>query len=285
MKLNKKITIFVLVITMLLMTGCTRQEYNVNITDQNGVILEIKALVDKESYNLLSTFNVDLTELEENKVEGTGSSVDKVNPLFQEAAMQFKSYGFEITEVNDAVEIGFSAKKNYLTIEEFNAEIKELCDNNLSGLLLDIQYEDTKNNKEYKAYGALNYVVDKDLGFDDETIKGYFDKQYETAGLTCRVTIQMPLSTQITASDGVNSVNGAMEWQTSYDDGEKEVHVISEYHNYSMYYIIAFIVFIILLVVGFFALRSLKFKKEKQNSALKEEYEYEQYEQEQSEEE
>jgi len=256
------------------MSGCTRQEYNVVITEQNGVDFQVRVIVDKESYNLLSTFNVDINELEKNRIEGTGSAVDRVNPLFQETAMQFKKLGFDIIELDDAVELGFIAKKGYLTIEEFNAEIKTLCENNLSGLNLDIQYVNTNTKKEYKAYGTLDYVIDKDLGFDDEIIKGYFDKQYDTSGLTCKAIIQVPATTQVTASDGSNLQNG-LEWATSYNEGQKEVHVISEYHDNSMYYIITLIAIVVVAVAGFFILRAMRFKKEKQSSALKDEYEYE----------
>lgn len=275
--MKKRITIFMAMLMVLFcLSGCTRQEYEVNITEQNSVTFQIKVLIDKESYNLLSTFNVDLNELENNKVDSTNSSVDLVNPLFQETAMQFKTMGFDITDIDDAVEVGFAAKKNYLTIEEFNAEIQNLCKENLSGLNLDIQYTDTKTNKEYKAYGTLKYIVDEDMGFDDSVIKSYFDKQYEISGLTCKATIQMPITTQITATDGTAGTNGGIEWTASYDSEEKEVHVISEYHDYTMYYVVGMLVFIVILVVGFFIMRSLKFRKEKQNSALKEEYEYEQ---------
>lgn len=265
--------LFLMIFTILCMAGCTRQEYNVSITDQNGVDFQIRVVADRDSYNLLSTFNVDLTEIEKNGVDGTGSAIDRVNPLFQEKAMQFKTLGFDITELNDAVELGFIAKKSYLTIEEFNEEIKKMCENNMSGLNLDIQYTDTKNHKEYKAYGTLKYITDEDLGFDDPIIKEYFDKQYETSLLTCKVTIMVPSMTKITATDGQNGAGGILEWTASYDSGEKEVHIISEYHDNTMYYIAVLAVLVVGGIAGFFIMRAMKFRKEKEHSAIKEEYE------------
>lgn len=273
--MKKKFILITMLIVMFILSGCSRQEYEVVIGDSNSVTFTITAIIDKESYNLLSSFGIDISEIEKKQVEGTGTSVDNVNTLFQETAMLFNSYGFDITPLNDAVEIGFKAKKSYLTIEEFNNEIKELQANNICGLDLDIQYVDTPRKKEYKAYGTLSYVIDPDLGFDDETIKGYFDKQYDSSGMICRVAIQMPSTTAISASDGTIGANGALDWQTSYDNGPVDVHIISEFHDNSMIY--AFIAggILVALVIGFFVLRSLKFKKDKKNSALKDEYEYE----------
>lgn len=274
MKIKKKILLICSLMIMLFFTGCTRQEYSVNINDSDNVDLTIKVLIDKESYNLLSSFGVDINELEDNKVQDTGTEVDKVNALFQESAMTLQDYGFQITALNDAVELGFSAQKTYLTIEEFNSEIQELCKNNVSGLNLDIQYTNTKNHKEYKAYGTLNYLLDEDMGLDDKTIKSYFDEQYDTSNMTATVYINMPISTQVTNYDGEDSGNG-IKWTTSYADGEKEVHVISSYDDNTIIYIIVFVVIIILLVIAFFVLRALKFKKEKDNSALSDVYEEE----------
>lgn len=274
MKIKKKIILLCSLLLMLLLSGCTRQEYNVNINNNDNVDFSIKVLINKESYNLLSSFGIDTNELEENKIEGTGTEVDNVNVLFQETAMTLQGYGFQITALDDAVELGFSAKKTYLTIEEFNDEIKKLCENNVSGLNLNIQYSNTKNHKEYKAYGTINYLIDEDMGLDDSTIKSYFDEQYDTSDMTATVYINMPLSTQITNHDGTDSGNG-IQWTTSYTDGEKEVHVISSYNDNTIIYIIIFIVVIILLVIAFFVLRALKFKKEKDNSALADVYEEE----------
>lgn len=273
MKIKNKI-IILLSVLMVFLTGCTRQEYNVSINDNNSVDLTIKVLISKESYNLISTFGIDINELEENKQVDTGTEIDKINALFQETAMMFHEYGFNITTLDDAVEIGFKAEKSYLTIDEFNTEIKKLCDNNLCGLNLDIQHTDKTNLQEYKAYGTLDYLIDKDMGLSDETIKTYFDEQYDTSNMTAVAYINMPLSTPITNHDGVESNNG-ISWETSYSEGQKEVHIISLLKDNTTFYIIGVVSFVILLVVGFFIIRALKFKKEKENSALSDEYEEE----------
>lgn len=277
MKTKKIILLTIIMLFMIFgLCGCTRQEYEVNINDNDSVELSMKILISKESYNLMSSFGIDINELEENKIEGTGTTVDQVNVLFQESAMLLNNYGFEITPLDDAVELGFSAKKTYLTIEEFNSEIKELCENNLSGLNLDIQYVNKTNNKEYKAYGTLNYLLDKDMGLDDETIKSYFDKQYDSSNMTAVVYINMPLSTTVTNHDGTQSSTGsAIQWNTSYSEGEKEVHIISSYKDNTLYYIFGVIIFIIVIIIGIFISRALKLKNEKKNSALSETYEEE----------
>ena len=274
MKKSKKIILLFSLIFMFFLSGCTRQEYYIDITDSDNVDFTIKVLIDKESYDLLSSFGIDLPALEEDKITGTGTDVDDVNALFQETAMTLQDYGFTITPLNDTVELGFSAEKTYLTIEEFNNEIVTLCDNNVSGLNLNIQYTNTKNHKEYKAYGTLNYVVDADMQLDDKTIKSYFDEQYDTSNMTATAYINMPLSTQITNHDGTDTASG-VQWITSYSDGEKDVHVISSYNDNTNLYIIVFVIIIILLVIGFFVARALKLKKEKAHSALAETYEEE----------
>lgn len=275
MKKYKKFIVLLLSCIMFVLSGCARQEYDVRITEQNGVEFTVKLIISKERYNTMATFGVDVKSLEENKVQGTGSEVDKVNAMFQEEAMKFKDKGFTITALDDAVEMGFMAKKSYLTIEEFNAEIKNLKENHMSGLDLDIQYKDTTNHKEYKAYGTIEYAIDPDMGLDDEIIKGYFDKQYDSSSMTCKVNISMPTTTQITAHDGSNSQGGALEWQTAYGKGVKDVHIVSEYHDNSMYYMIGAGAIVLIAVVGFFVSKSIRLKKEKKNSALRDEYEYE----------
>lgn len=275
MKIKKKI-IIILSIIVVFLTGCTRQEYNININDNNSVDFTIKVLISKESYNLISSFGIDINELEENKQKETGTSIDTINALFQETARMLHNYGFNITTLDDAVEVGFKAEKSYLTIEEFNSEIKKLCDNNLSGLALDIQYTDKTNLKEYKAYGTLDYLIDKDMGLDDETIKTYFNDQYDTSDMTATAYINMPLSTPVTNHDGeVSTNNGAISWTTSYNDGQKEVHIVSLLKNNTILYIIGVVCFVILLIVGFFIIRASKFKREKESSALSDEYEEE----------
>lgn len=255
------------------LSGCVRQEYTVTIGESNNVEFLVKVLIDKESYNLMATFGVDVNELEENKQTDVGA-VSDVNALFQETAKLFSNLGFEVTSVNDAVELGFTAHKKYLTIEEFNHEIEQMVQNNLCGLNLDIQYVDQQNHKEYKAYGTLNYVLDPDFGFDDPTIKKYFDEQYDPSNMTVTATINMPPTTPITKHDG-SSYNGGVQWKTSYIEGEKPVHVISEFHDNTMLYAIGLAFILVAGIAGFFIIRALKFKKEKENSALSEEYEEE----------
>ena len=139
----KKRNIFLLILCFILtlsLCGCTKQEYEVLIHDNDNVDFTIKISVDKEQYDLLSTFDVTLEDLEANKVNSTNTTVDKVNVLFQEIAMLYNTYGFNITPINDSKEIGFIAKKTYMTIEEFNAEIEKFAQGKISGLNLKIDY-------------------------------------------------------------------------------------------------------------------------------------------------
>lgn len=275
MKTKRKLILIIsMLIAILTLSGCTKQEYDVKIGDNDSVTFTMRVLVDKESYDLMSSFGVDINELEEKAQEGTNCA-DDVNVLFQETAIQLNDYGFTIKPLNDAVDLGFEASKQYLTIEEFNKEIKYLCENNLSGLNLDIQYKNTDTKKEYKAYGTLNYLLDKDMGLDDETIKSYFDTQYDSSNMTASLTIMMPTTTQISAHDGTIDTNGQIKWVAEYNKGTRDVHIVSNFSDYSKYYIIGVFGLLIVAVISFFFLRAIKFKKEKQNSALSEEYEEE----------
>lgn len=252
-----------------ILSGCARQEYEVVINESNNVDFTIRVLISKESYNLLSTFGVDLTEIEKNKVSGTGSEIDTINALFQETAAHLQKYGFKVSSADDAVEIGFIAKKTYLTVEEFNAEIIELCNNDLSGLNLEITYEEKGKSKRYTAYGTLDYVVDADMGFSDTDIKGYFDEQYQnTSAMTASVKIETPISIPVTAHDGIVGQQG-ISWETSYNGEQKEVHIIAEYKDNTMTYVIIFVVVVALAVGSIFVLRILKQKKEIQASATR----------------
>jgi len=264
MKLKKTIIIIMCFLLMFCFAGCTKQEYIVQIHDNNNVDFTIKLITPKEQYNLLNTFDITLEEMEQNKVSSTNTTVDKVNVLFQEMAMLYHTYGFTITPIDNNEEIGFSAKKTYLSIEEFNTEIQKFAQGKISGLNVQVNYLNKSNKNEYYVQGTLDYIVDNDLNLNNENTKKIFEEQYDYSYMTAKATIFMPESTQITAFDGAASQESySVEWSASYSGETKPVHIKSLWTDYTMYYIIGGGAFVILIIVVFFVARHLKLKKER----------------------
>lgn len=256
---SKKILALLMLCMAFLLSGCTYQEYTLQINDDNTCQLTMQITVNNDLYSLLSTYDVDTQAL--NRTKNTSYDNDELNnvdALFQELAAIYDSYGFNIIAINDTVDIGFKASKRYKTLDEINNEIKELNNIGICGFDFQIsQNKDTFSN-EYRVYGTLDYILDPDIDMSIPEIEENFSALLNTSNFKAIASISMPISTTVTATDG--NYNGTQfVWTTSYDQNETApVHIISQYKNTSMYMIVGVIVVIVLVIVGVFVARALR---------------------------
>ena len=238
--------------------GCGKQDYTLQINDDDTCNFSVKITVNSDAYNQLSSeFDVDTDKLNREKNTMTGSDIDNVDAIFQETAAIFNQYGYQIQSVNDSIDIGFEASKTYNTIYDFNNEIQELYNLNLVGCKVEVTKEASRYQKNYKCYGTLEYVFDKDIDMEDEFTAKMFNTQADLDSMVCRLVVVMPYSTAVMKSDGTGSPEG-ITWQTSYKGDQIPVHVISSARNLQAYIITAIIVLVVLIGVVILISRLLR---------------------------
>lgn len=271
--MKKKIcaVLFIMMLAVCL-AGC-KQTYTVMVNDDNTVNFSIKEVVDKDTYSMISSFNINIQDLENNKMLGLSEELDETNALFQERAAFFQNRGYSIIPLEDSVEIGFEAKKSFMTLQEFNDEIKKLYDLGLCGLSLEVENNRTRTSNVYTAYGLLEYAIDKDINLEDESMANIAESQFDVSSMSSEAYIYMPPSVPVTATDGDQTVvNGSIYWTAEYLQNEPtEVHAYSEYKDTTIMYVGIIVGIVILVIVLIVASRLIKRKKEKEQSARNDE--------------
>lgn len=264
-KYIKKLIILCCTLVMLIITGCTSQEYTLQINDDNTCNLTCQITVSREVYSLLATYDIDTAALNRQKEVTYDNELDDVDALFQEIAVIYNSYGFKITPINDSTIIGFKANKTYTALEEANKEIKNLKQAGLTGFDFEIKHTQTKIKNEYQIYGTLDYILDPDIDMDDTLIHDNFLSLFDTSTLSAKATIVTPMSTPNIKTDGKNN-NIGYEWTATYDENETApVHIISSKTN-TYYYYIGFVIGVILLAAfGLIISRIIKKKTSRRN--------------------
>ena len=265
--MKKYICILLLVIAASLFCGCGSQSYFLTVNNDDTSDFSVSVTVDKDTYSLLSSYGIDSDKLNRQKITTSGTSIDDIDALFQEAAAIFQEYGFETEPVNDSVEIGFSAKKTYSSIEELNAEIKELYDKEVIGLTIEVTKYSSKFKTQYSMTGELRYVLDPDVDLEDEQNAEIFNSVFDQSNLIADFTAVFPSSTSIADTDGVTSSNGAgATWSIKYTDEAESTAInnISSYTNSSMY-AVAFIAVVIIAAALVMLLRRLIRRRKEKN--------------------
>ncbi len=250
---------FFCIILIILLTGCGTQNYSLKVNDDNSVEYKIRITVDSTTYDLLSSYGVDMSNLNRNKKSYGDEDIDSLDAVFQEQAMLYRQYNYDIVNVTDTVEIGFEALKKYNTIDEFNSEIKEMYDRNLIGTNVEVIKEETSFGETYKVYGTLEYILDEDVDLEDPAVKENFDNVYNKSKLSATLSINVPGHTEITTTDGAQN-DRLVTWEAFYEEsGEpKEVHVISEYKSKGFYVLICVVGIVALVVIAIVGLKIYK---------------------------
>ena len=263
----KKLICLLGLFTFFIFTGCGTQVYNLKFNSDNTLDFKIRITVDTTTYDLLSSYGININELNRNKISYGDEEIDSLDAVFQEQAAIYKQYGYDIINVVDTVEIGFEAHKTYTTIDEFNQEIKKMYDERIVGTNIEVIKEESSLKSTYKVYGSLEYILDDDVDLSDPAVKDNFSKVYNKSKLSASLSIDTPEKTTVIATDGANSGRTTV-WQAMYDetDSSTEVHVISEFKNRSFYILIilgSLIGVIIAIIIGVKVAKKVKWNKRK----------------------
>lgn len=265
-KMKKLFIIIAMLISIFSLTGCVNEESALIINDDDTSTLTFVITLDKDKYELLSSYGIDVESLNQHKNTSTGTELDKIDALFQETAAQYADNGFAVTPVDDTVEIGFKAYKTYMTIEDLNKDIQTLYSNQLSNVQFEVNKTKTNFNTEYKVYGTIEYVFDKDINLSDPQIEEDFIAMIGKDNLNSTFTVTMPPSTSVSAHDGTFE-NNTFKWiANGNDSAPKDVHIISSLKNTSAYAIAGVVIALLLGVVALLGARLIKKYKDRQNS-------------------
>ena len=92
----KKAMFFFCIILIILLTGCGTQNYSLKVNDDNSVEYKIRITVDSTTYDLLSSYGVDMSNLNRNKKSYGDEDIDSLDAVFQEQAMLYRQYNYDI---------------------------------------------------------------------------------------------------------------------------------------------------------------------------------------------
>ena len=252
---------------MIILTGCTSQEYTLQVNDDDTCSFTCQITVNRDVYSLLATYDIDTAALNRQKNTSYNNELDDVDALFQELAVIYSTYDFKITPINDTTIIGFKANKVYPNIEEANKEIKNLKRAGLSGFNFEITHNTSKVKNEYTIYGTLDYILDPDFDMENKLINENFLLLFDTSILTAKATVITPMSTPDIQTDGTFNENMGYVWNASYDEGTTTaVHIIASKTNNAYYYIAFVIIVIIGAIAGLFISRFIRKKKAIKNA-------------------
>lgn len=258
MKKIKNILLLILTSMLLVLTGCANQNYELVVNSDDSARFTIRYVIDKDTYDLLSSYEVDMGYTFEQSEKST-NPIERCNVLFQETAAVFYEQGFEITDINDSINIGFEATKNYSTIEELNKNLKELYDKGLTKFKGEVTVTDGLVNKTYLFSGSVEYNLDPDANISEED-KAKLLEIYDTSGIEATVSMKMPGN--LIAHDGTIEDSMA-KYRVTYDEGkEVPVHLKTGVENTLVKNIITVVIVIAIIVGIILASRIMKKKKE-----------------------
>lgn len=258
-KILKRIIPCLLVLMVLFVSGCTNQDYTLVVNSDDTSRFTVKFIVNKDTYDLLSAYNIEKNYKFEQSAN-SANNIERCDVLFQETAAVFYEYGFKITPVNDAIEIGFEGVKEYKTLEALNKDLDKLYRDGLIKLKGVVTKDESLLAKTYLFSGSLEYLIDPDLSDISESEKYQLLELYNTEGLNAEVSLKLP--GDLVALDGTIE-NSMAKYEVSYeDDKEIPVHLKTQIVNTTLRNIIFVGVGVLALVVFFFISKANKRKKE-----------------------
>ncbi len=262
MKILKKILPCLTLILTLFLTGCTNQSYSLIVNSDDSSTLKVKYVVDSDTYDLLDSYDLD-KDYNFEKKETSSNPIEQCDVLFQETAAVFSQYGFRIKPVNDAVEIGFEAEKQYASIDELNKDLPSMYNDGLINFTGEVKVTKNLLKKEYLFSGKVKYLLDPDTEISEEDKNKILDF-YDPSSLHAKVSMRMP--GDLVAHDGKIEEGMAIYTATYNDNKEVPVHLKTKITNKSMQMIIITGGIVIVAVGGLFVSRFIRKKKEQRNN-------------------
>lgn len=254
----KKILPCIALILCFFLTGCTNQTYSLIINDDDSSTFTVRVVVDKDTYDLLNSYDIEKNYNFEQK-ETSSNSIEQCDVLFQETAAVFNQYGFEISPVNDAVEIGFQGVKKYTAIDDLNKDLVAMYNDGLINFVGEVSVDSSIFGKTYLFSGKVAYKLDPDAEISEEE-KNQLLELYDTSSLSAKVSLKMP--GQLVAHDGTIE-DGLAVYSATYDEGtEVPVHLKTSISNTPVKIGLGLVVFVGVVVGGVFLARNMKKKRE-----------------------
>lgn len=261
-KINK-LLIFALCLVTIFLSGCTNQVYTLVVNENDSSTFTVRYVVDKDTYDLLSSYDIDRNYNFEQQ-ENSQNKIEQCDVLFQETAAVFYDNGFKINPINDSIQIGFEAEKQYASPEELNKGLEELYEAGLIKMTGELRVEENIFKKEYKFYGKIDYFLDPDAAQITDAQKKQVLSLYDTSGLKAQFKVRLPGN--LYRHDG-ELENGMLSYVTSYDDNQtRDIHVITQIKNKTISTVIIIAAIVFAAVAFVFVSRKLKEAKEKKKS-------------------
>lgn len=159
-----------IILLTLLLSGCTNQVYDVNVMDDGRVDFGITLAIDVDIMNKLNEKNIDFGKIYKQNKDSV-DDIDKVHSLFQETAWIYSNKGFLIEPIEDSVQVGFKAHKEYPSIEAFNDDLHLLYKSGLSQLKISVDHNKNFFGEKYIVDGTFNFMEDPEFKATEEEIE------------------------------------------------------------------------------------------------------------------
>lgn len=145
----KKIGLVLMLIITLTLSGCAQQSYFLQVNEDSSVNFAAELTITQTGLNKLKDLNIQREEI-----------LESYEPLFKNIKEYYTEKGFDYSYSDNDGQAKVTLKKFYPNIQSFNEEIKLLCDEGKSGLMLNINRDTdiTGTNTKYK--GAIRYQFD-----------------------------------------------------------------------------------------------------------------------------
>lgn len=146
---HRKIGLVLLLVLTLALSGCAQQSYFIKVNEDSSVNFAAELTITQTGLNKLKDLNIQREEI-----------LESYEPLFKQIKEYYTEKGFSYKYVDSDGQAKVVLKKFYPDIQSFNEEIKLLCDEGKSGLMLNIDRNTdiTGSNTKYK--GTIRFQFD-----------------------------------------------------------------------------------------------------------------------------
>lgn len=247
--MNKKNKFILIALSFLLLfvTGCSQQSYFIKVNEDDTVNFAVELSVPDKVIKKIDELNIQREAI-----------LDSKEPLFEEIKKIYGLRGFSYSYKEDDTMIKVTFQKVYPSVANFNEELKELYDEGLIGLGININRSNKLSGVKTTYNGALKYVFDPDFinELKDNEHLGEFLKDTQ---ITSYVTIYdkddlvAQDSLEIGDGDYNTMVNGT--WDMKLDQPLKTFGLATEQKNqlfaiFSFIAIVGVVLFLVVVILG-----------------------------------
>ena len=240
-------------LAVFLLSGCTNQVYEIDVKDDGTCTFSELIAVDVDIYNKMKEKEIDFGNFYKQD-EQSNDQVKNVDVLFQETAELFASKGFAIEEVNDTVQVGFKARKDYKNIDDMNKDLKLLYQSGISSLAAEVEHDKNMFKDNYQTYGTIEFHKDPDFKLTDEEItKLLSDLNNPTVSSTLIVKTPGALRRHNGEIDG-----GKLKITSLYGEDPVNIDVLSGTTNSKVKMLFGFAGFIVFILIILFITKNFR---------------------------